>query len=332
MHFFQRVESRKVSTMALLIAVIGAICEVLTKYHPPFNELNWFYAAVFIATPVIFLMGIVVSTLLVHLIARTLKGEGTYYQILNSICYIGVLFIVFMPLQLIFSHTKLEYIRLVLSAVEGIWSIILHVKAVQAVYAFKLGKSISTWLLSIAANAVSVFLLVFGFVRPFIAQAYKAPSRSMSPTIDIGDRVLVEKLSYHFSSAKRGDVIVFKPPERAGRKQKFLKRIAAVGGDAIEIQGRNVYINGDLVDESKYVRHTTPASSIAHYFRDFGPVEVPEGHVFVMGDNRDKSADSRVWGPVPRRNVTGKVLLIYWSEYIKPKGSIRWSRIGRIIR
>jgi len=361
-YFFQHLEDRKLSVGGLLIAIIGAICLALTKYHPPPNELNWFYAVVFIVTPIIFLAGVVVSALFVHLVAKTLKGGGAYYQILNSICYISVLYIVFMPLQVIFSYIKLEYIRTTLWIVVNIWSIILLVKAIQVAYAFKLEKAVNVWLLATIAGALFAWPLVFGFIRPVIVEAYKIPSGAMKPTLQEGDRILVNKLSYRASSPKSGDIITFNSLHDEPKKI-FIKRIVAVGGDTIETRGKGLYVNGELVDDSGYVRHVgnpypnfdfppfrdrykvrkhlgdiidedyfLSYREFKRKFPDGHPFKVPEGYVFVMGDNREESSDSRVWGPVPRRNITGKAVLLYWSKEPGSKSPIRWGRIGQIIQ
>jgi signal peptidase I len=172
------------------------------------------------------------------------------------------------------------------------------------------------------------FGLVFGFVRPFVVEAFYIPSESMVPTLRIGDRVLVNKFIYRFTEPQRGDIIVFKsveggslPPQedliervvdlvRPGRSQEppredLIKRVVGVPGDEISVRNGRLFVNGEPQREP-YVNKKYPD-------RSFSPaVTVPKGHVFVMGDNRTNSQDSRVFGPVPERNIEGEAFLRFW--------------------
>lgn len=147
------------------------------------------------------------------------------------------------------------------------------------------------------------FALVFGVVRPFIVEAFYIPSESMVPTLLINDRVLVNKFIYDFTEPDRGDVLVFKSVD--GNGQDLIKRVAAVGGDEIRVQGGRLFVNGESQTET-YLNQETPDASF------FGPETVPEDHVFMMGDNRANSADSRVFGPVPYENIEGEAFLLFW--------------------
>lgn len=144
-------------------------------------------------------------------------------------------------------------------------------------------------------------------------KAYKMPAGSMSPTLLIGDHFIVNLKFYKTDRPKRGDIIVFKYPEDPTRK--FIKRVIAVEGDIIEVRNKKIFINGKLLNEP-YVQHTDDLILPAELGpRDnFGPYYVPENRLFVMGDNRDQSHDSRYWGFVDIEDVKGKALFIYWSK------------------
>jgi len=199
----------------------------------------------------------------------------------------------------------------------------------------------SVWWEYIQVIAVA-FILVFGFMRPFVVEAFKIPSASMEDTLLIGDRILVAKFIYgikipftnlrilDFNKPKVGDIFVFKPPPRAGKTQSFIKRIVGVPGDVIEVRDGNLYRNGALVEGEYYIkRHQYPESP-----QFLPPVKVPPEHVFAMGDNRDRSSDSRVWGFVPIENIKGRAFFTYWSwdKYADWLHKIRFTRIGRIIK
>ncbi|HZR83725.1 MAG TPA: signal peptidase I [Candidatus Binatia bacterium] len=176
------------------------------------------------------------------------------------------------------------------------------------------------------------------FIRTFFVQAFKIPSGSMLPTLQIGDHLLVNKLLYglrvpvygtrlfSYFHPEHGDVVVFVYPE--DRDKDFIKRVIGIPGDRIEIRHKKLYRNGEPVDEP-YAHYTDPEGPAP---RDkFGPVTVPEGNVFVMGDNRDHSFDSRFWGFVPYEDIKGKAFMIYWS-WDGEDSWVRWSRLGQLVR
>ena len=188
------------------------------------------------------------------------------------------------------------------------------------------------------AEALGVALLLALVIRTFVVQAFKIPSGSMLPTLQIGDHILVNKFLYGprlevpltqwslgqlpgFREPRAGDVIVFIYPKE--RDKDFIKRIVAVAGQTVESRGNKLFIDGKQVEDAH-----------AHYEKrdhvDFGPYTVPAGHVFVMGDNRGSSYDSRAWGPVPVENIKGRALIIYWS-WNGPDRWVRWERIGRLV-
>lgn len=177
------------------------------------------------------------------------------------------------------------------------------------------------------------------FIRAFFVQAYKIPSSSMEPTLLVGDHILVIKCLYgiripfigkqlvEFSEPKRGEIVVFVYPRDP--KKDFIKRVIGLPGERVEIRDKKVFINGQPLDDpwGVWERGEAPRT-------DFGPVRVPEGHYFVMGDNRDNSMDSRYWGFVPRDNLIGRAFIIYWSWNSNGKGileKVRWGRIGKLL-
>jgi signal peptidase I len=191
-------------------------------------------------------------------------------------------------------------------------------------------------------EAIGMALLLALFIRTFIVQAFKIPSGSMIPTLQIGDHILVNKLNYgiripfwehylvDFSRPHRGDVVVFIFPE--DRTKDFIKRVIGVGGDTVEIRGKKIYINGKQIDDPHaHFEGDDPQTASLPSRDDFGPKTVPENHIFVMGDNRDRSYDSRFWGFVNLDDVRGKAFLIYWS-WDGTDRWVRWERLGHLIR
>jgi signal peptidase I len=192
------------------------------------------------------------------------------------------------------------------------------------------------------AEAIGMALLLALFIRTFIVQAFKIPSGSMIPTLQIGDHILVNKLAYGvrvpfleqylatFQKVQRGDVIVFIFPE--DRSKDFIKRVIAVAGDRVEVRDKKVYINGKQVDDphAHFEGEEPQAAGLASH-DGYGPRVVPENHIFVMGDNRDRSYDSRFWGFVDLNDVRGKAFFIYWS-WDGGDRWVRWERLGSLIR
>jgi len=190
-------------------------------------------------------------------------------------------------------------------------------------------------------EAILLAIVIAFFVRTFVIQAYKIPSGSMKPTLLIGDHILVSKFNYGIrlplirsslipvGTPKRGDIVVFIYPE--DRSKDFIKRLIGLPGDTIEIRNKNILLNGLPWSDAHgvYVDNLIIPGSVQP--RDnFGPVTVPEGSLFVMGDNRDESYDSRFWGFVPMKDVLGKALIIYWSWNQEDHG-VRLGRIGSIL-
>jgi signal peptidase I len=187
------------------------------------------------------------------------------------------------------------------------------------------------------AEALLVALALALFIRTFLVQAFKIPSGSMLPTLQIGDHLLANKLLYglrvpiygtrylSYFEPEREDIVVFVYPE--DREKDFIKRVVGIPGDRIEIRHKKLYRNGEPVDEP-YARYTDPEGPAPR--DNFGPVTVPAGHVFVMGDNRDHSFDSRFWGFVPYEDIKGKAFVIYWS-WDGEDSWVRWDRLGSLV-
>ncbi len=192
------------------------------------------------------------------------------------------------------------------------------------------------------AKAIGTALLLALFIRAYFVQAFKIPSGSMIPTLLIGDHILVNKFIYGteipltdkrvlmLRKPEKGDIIVFKYPEDP--KRDFIKRIIAAEGDMVESQEKKIYVNNEPVAEP-YAQHTdTSVRPGGNDPRDnFGPLIVPKGKYFMMGDNRDQSYDSRYWGFVDLKDIRGKAVVIYWS-WDNRKTWPRFERIGGLVR
>lgn len=160
-----------------------------------------------------------------------------------------------------------------------------------------------------------IFALILTFVlRTYVVEAREIPTGSMQPTLEIGDKLMVEKITYRFAEIKRGDIVVFAPPPEAQDediKLDWIKRVIGLPGDTIEVSHGKVFVNGDPQNEP-YI-----AQEPAYVF---SPVVVPEGTVFVMGDNRNNSRDSTEWGVLPAANIKGRAFLRFWP----------WDRLGSL--
>ena len=191
------------------------------------------------------------------------------------------------------------------------------------------------------AEALAVAFILALFIRTFLVQAFKIPSGSMLETLQIGDHILVNKLRYgiripivgkrilKFQDPRRGDVIVFVYP--VDPSKDFIKRVIGEPGDQIEVKHKHVYVNGEAIADPWGQFVEGPGENSRLTPRDnYGPVTVPPDHVFVMGDNRDRSYDSRFWGFVPLDDVRGKAFVIYWS-WDGDDRWVRWERIGDVI-
>jgi len=156
------------------------------------------------------------------------------------------------------------------------------------------------------AFALLVAALVAGILRWFVVGAYEIPSESMTPTLEVGDRILVNKLSYRAHDPRRGDVIVFDRPPAAGPGPlELIKRVIGLPGDVVDLKDGVVTIDGRELREPYLLQDGTQSSMD-------GPVRVPRGTVFVMGDHRSDSTDSRVFGPVAEASIVGRAFVVVW--------------------
>ena len=174
-------------------------------------------------------------------------------------------------------------------------------------------------------------------IRATTVEAFVMPTDSMSKTILIGDYLLGEKVTYHFRSVRRGDVVIFESLESA--QTSIVKRVIALPGETIEVRDNVVHINGQPLAEP--YAHFAGNPPNRQRLVDFGPVTVPDGEVFMMGDNRWRSHDSRTYGAVPIAAIRAKASTIYWSAVYDAQPAprsqerslrIRWDRIGRRLR
>ena len=196
---------------------------------------------------------------------------------------------------------------------------------------------------------ILIAFLLAALIKTFVLQPFKIPSGSMEDTLLIGDQLIAVKFLYgtkipftdkrilKVRDPEPGDIIVFKFPEDPSKD--YIKRCVAVGGQTIELRNKEIFVDGvkqTFPEHAKTIDPTIYPSHVDH--RDNSPrFEVPQGHVFVMGDNRDNSNDSRFWGTVPVENIKGKALLIYWSWNRESPAydlihRIRWSRFFSMIR
>lgn len=190
-------------------------------------------------------------------------------------------------------------------------------------------------------EAIIIAILIALVIRTFVIQAFKIPSRSMVPTLLVGDQILVNKFIYGVkipylrktfipvTNPEKGDIVVFIYPN--DRSKDFIKRVIGMAGDKIEIKNKRIFINDKEYSDSYGVYSDNLIYPGIIQPRDnFGPVTVPQGSLFVMGDNRDESSDSRYWGFVDLKDVEGKAFIIYWS-WNHEDNTLRWRRLGSLL-
>jgi len=201
-------------------------------------------------------------------------------------------------------------------------------------------------------EAIIIAVILALFIRTFIIQAFKIPSGSMIPTLLIGDHILVNKFVYNvkipfvnwtiipFKKPQRQDIVVFKYPKDPDKD--YIKRVIGIAGDIVEIKEKKVFINGKPIkDEHAYFTDNNVKSGRFFSRDNYGPEKVPENHLFVLGDNRDNSYDSRYWGFVNIDAVKGNAFIVYsswdtsdvnWTLTDFFNINIRWGRFGHILR
>jgi len=198
------------------------------------------------------------------------------------------------------------------------------------------------------AEAFIIAFIIALLIRTFLVQAFKIPSSSMEPTLLVGDHILVSKFIYGiripyigkkfltFHKPKRGDIIVFIYPE--DKKKDFIKRVIATEGEEVQVKKGEIFINGAPIEDPWGVYRERSGPLIPSHFgpRDnYGPKVVPPNSLFVLGDNRDNSQDSRYWGFVDLSAVKGKAFIIYFSYHKRATSllnKVRWNRFGKLLR
>jgi signal peptidase I len=191
------------------------------------------------------------------------------------------------------------------------------------------------------AESIIIAVILALVIRTFIVQAFKIPSGSMEDTLAIGDHILVSKFIYgtkipftnsrllKIRDPKRGDVIVFEYPEDPSKD--FIKRVIGTPGDTVQVINKKVYVNGAVYENPHEVHKEKDVIPKEQNPRDFkDPVKVPANSYFVMGDNRDRSYDSRFWGFVSNEKIKGLAFIKYWS-WDKENFGVRWRNIGKLI-
>ncbi len=156
-------------------------------------------------------------------------------------------------------------------------------------------------ILEVIVLAVGIFLIVY----LLILRPHKIKGQSMHPTFPDAEYLLTEKVSYYRTDPQRGDVIVFKPPIS---EDEFIKRVIGLPGETVMVQGGKVYVNDELLKEDYIKVATNPSTFLTEGVK----YVIPEGNYIVMGDNRPHSSDSRAWGPITKKAITGKAWLVYW--------------------
>ena len=221
------------------------------------------------------------------------------------------------------------------------------------------------WYLDWSRSFFPVLLLVF-LLRGFVAEPFRIPSTSMLPTLEVGDFILVNKFTYgvrlpivykkvvELNEPERGDIVVFRYP--GDNKTSYIKRLIGLPGDDIQVQGRNIFVNGVRVfaepgdnytsavgarheSQTQYLPRTKDYAQFsaiysrpARFSKRNYSVKVPEGQYFMMGDNRDNSSDSRVWGTVPEGNIVGKAFFVWMHYDPREDGGFDFSRVGTNIK
>ena len=216
-------------------------------------------------------------------------------------------------------------IAIIGSITYGVYCIIDAVRGARVFKGHYLMKKYNRWYIYLLCWFVAVLItsIFRTTVKANIVEAYKIPAGSMRETLQVGDQLFANKLIYKISEPKRGDIIIF--PSPTDPSLDFIKRVIGLGGETIEIVDKDVIINGNVLQEPYNNYFATAARG------KYGPVKIPEDSLFVMGDNRDNSLDSRHWGFLKKSSVKGKAVKIYWS-WDKEDFRVRWDRIGKEIK
>ncbi|MFW9845848.1 MAG: signal peptidase I [Candidatus Thorarchaeota archaeon] len=222
---------------------------------------------------------------------------------------------------------------LLIALIFLIYTIIDAVLAAKRTKEYKL-RPYNRWYFYLLFWILAAFVIqptVTNKVKSNLIQAFRIPSGSMLPTIFVGDYILAKTKLFIKNNLHRGDIVIFKWPKDPSKN--FIMRAIALGGDEIKIVDKKVYINGLTLNEPYVINEDQNILLTGDYkFRDnFGPVKVPDDCIFVLGDNRDRSNDSRFWGFVQKSSIVGRASSIYWS-YDNSEKSVRWERLGKYIK
>ena len=302
---------------------------------------------------------LIVQPFVLSKFSKILKLENLKFK---SVFRINLLLVAVQLLSLVLSSTLA--FNFLIPIVISISALVIQIGIVKNGFNTGIPKSIALYVLTVIAIVVCIIIPT----RLFVVTPYNIPSSSMEDTLLVGDRILVNKLAYAFQPPKKGDIITLVPPHE--RDKHYLQRIVALENDTVEIQEETLFVNGQAVQEdyTKYVyaqrsfRDPRPQfppfrsqpqdlptferwqefsdfdeKTFERYFKDYTtslkeyrPFVVPPGYVFVMGDNRDQSYDSRGWGPVALEDIKGRAHVIYWSQGVGAvgKNEVRLYRIG----
>lgn len=248
--------------------------------------------------------------------------------------FVGQLTLIAVVLPLLYYYPNAFVLLISLLLFLGFWGYciidaVMHTKKKRYGYTLK---KYNKWYIYLGCWAFSTLIIspvVGSTIKVLFIQAYKIPASSLEPTILIGDNILAKKWIEVRNGINKGDMVIFPFPEDTSID--YVKRVIAMSGDSIEIRNKIVFVNGKAIEEP-YVIHKDPdifpKGTIPR--DNFGPVLIPEDGLFVMGDNRDYSNDSRFWGYVDKNSVEGKAYSIYWS-WDKDNFCVRWDRIGKIV-
>jgi signal peptidase I len=255
-------------------------------------------------------------------------GKGLFFLLLAILAYPALFILLEIEITLASLSAILWLVLLISAAI--IISCYSTAKKQPDEYELKL---YNKWWVYISLYAFSSFVIApisQNYSRNHIIQAYNIPAGSMLPTLNIGDHLLVNKRIYKKKNIERGDIIVFPLPNKP--TTDYIKRVVGLPGETVEIIDKEVFINGLKLPKEHTLNLDSHILLREHSERDnYGPITIPENSLFVMGDNRDNSHDSRFWGFVPVNTVKGKAFSIYWS-WNKDKSEVRWKRIGQKIQ
>ena len=302
---------------------------------------------------------LIVQPFVLSKFSKILKLENLKFK---SVFRINLLLVAVQLLSLVLSSTLT--FNFLIPIVISISALVIQIGIVKNGFNTGIPKSIALYVLTVIAIVVCIIIPT----RLFVVTPYNIPSSSMEDTLLVGDRILVNKLTYAFQPPKKGDIITLVPPHE--RHKNYIKRVVALAGDTVETRGNKLFVNGEEIDSSNYTKYVydqrfrvysrppfppfrsqpedlptferwqefsdLDEPTFDRFFKDYTtslkkykPFVVPPGYAFAMGDNRDQSYDSRGWGPVALSDIKGQAFMIYWSmNGWKP----RFERIFQLIK